>query len=761
MSNEGESKTSSGGHAARMFAALTIALPIVVAGPSCTGKALAGPAPVERMLVTEGRLKQDARYSYFFSFSRGKLPPGTRLEGGRARRGPDATTIVPQAEVVDLFIPAAGIVSDPALFYARVRSSEKIRLELGWVDRQGQDVPGSPLPRIERNSRGSFIDISEEVRRGTESGIAELRLRFLGVSQPFSIKAVTLVRDTSCLGSVEGMGMRRLVARKVTPNEELIWKPELPKSAILIFSTAYKPMREFRQVEGEFVYSIEAETPGSGRKEIFREAKPATTELKDHIWKDYKVDLSEYAGKDVTLRFRLFVSDPALREFRGDLLWGDPVVTGRRTNGPANVILIGIDTLRRDKLGAYGNPKGLTPNMDRLAEEGILFERMMSPSSWTLPSFASLYTSLYPSTHMAGYRHPDPSRSKNEDPEPTGLSDSALTLAEVLKANGYKTACYHENHFLSADFNMSQGFDDIRHQNRGDFSVARALTFAREHVGKRFFLFLHLMEPHKDYEPPPRHRDRLLPEELPKGEEGARIKAELLYEGEVAYADELVGRFLRGLDDFGLRENSLIVLTADHGEGFWEHHDFAKTYYVDKKVGYFGEGHGYNLFPETVDVPLIMRFPDRIDPGTRSRLRASLIDVAPTILDWVGLNLPSHYAGRSLREGSRWNEAREHDFAESFSRWGLLRQSYYEGDWKVIAQLKSNFVELYNVREDPFELKNLSEIETERARRMVGRLRTILQQARKQHEDLNLGAPPQPDLPEKTKKKLRALGYVD
>lgn len=715
-----------------------------------------------RMLQSEKEFVAGGVGTRAFAFDGGTVPEDVAVRGAEVRKVVDGMLLDPHSETVEIILPAAGIVSDPCPVIVQIGNYGSMELDLYWIDSKGRDIGPRALASFGLRASKEFKVLRAKLTGGADSAIAGLRLRFGTVGQPITLRSISLIVDTTNLGFRETVGLRPMLAKRAGAGEMLAWTVRVPPAAMLIFSTAHLPERFTVTTEGEASFVVRAQVEGRGAEEIYRYDQKPTADRRGFVWKDHKVDLEEFAGREMKLILATEAPKGVTTESEGRFYWGDPVIHSPRDPTPPNVILIGIDTFRQDKVGSYGNLQDLTPNIDRLASDGVLFENMISTSSWTLPSFASMYTSLYPSTHMAGFRPPLLKRDAlEEDPEPAGLTDSVVTLAEILRGAGFRTACFHDNLFLSGDFNMDQGMQVVRHQKEGAHSVALALGEARDHIDRPFFLFLHLMEPHKEYDPPPEYRRKYLPKELPDGEEGTRLLARRLYDGEVAYTDELVGRFLEGLDDFGLRQNSLVVFTADHGEGFWEHYEFAKTHYTDKRVKNFGEGHGYNLFGETIDLPLIMRFPGRIEAGSRSEERASLIDVAPTILDWVGIEAPEQFAGRSLRAGSLRGTSRGYDFVESFSRWGLDRQSYYEGDWKIIAELSTDFVELYNLREDPTEMNDLSRVEPARARRMVSRLKEILAEAEALRGALRLGEPPVPALSEDARKELEALGYVD
>ncbi|HKB17098.1 MAG TPA: sulfatase, partial [Planctomycetota bacterium] len=264
---------------------------------------------------------------------------------------------------------------------------------------------------------------------------------------------------------------------------------------------------------------------------------------------------------------------------------------------PANVLLVTIDTLRADHVGAYGWPYAETPNLDALARAGARFAEAYTPVPYTLPAHASLLTGTLPPRH--GVR----------DNGRQSLPDSATTLAEWLAARGFATGAFVGAFPLERRFGLSQGFgvydDELGApgdafsiaERRGEEVVSRALRWIGGSA-EPFFAWVHLFDPHAPYAAPAPF--------------GARFAARP-YDGEVAYADACLGRLVEGLGT--RRERTLLVVTADHGESLGEH----------------GEAtHGLTLYEPAVHVPLLLAWPGRIAAGLLPKERASLIDLFPT-----------------------------------------------------------------------------------------------------------------------------------
>lgn len=313
---------------------------------------------------------------------------------------------------------------------------------------------------------------------------------------------------------------------------------------------------------------------------------------------------------------------------------------------PPNVILIVLDTLRADRVGAYGNTRGLTPFLDSLAKESLVYERAYAPSSWTVPSVASLFVGQYPSEHQV----------MGAD---SLLADGERTLAEMLKQHGFVTGGLSANLEVSVEGGFAQGFDafrvifqppkdDAARVNHAAFEWLDSIAGARP-----VFLFLQYMEPHSPYRfhpgvtvPPDSGLeidDAALGDLVNVGAfglvEGYPIPsawkfeaAELrrliqLYDGEVAYLDRALAQLFDGLKRRGMLDHALVIITADHGEEFGEHGMFA---------------HGNTLFEATMRIPLLIRLPGNPRPR-RIEEPATLAGLAPTVLRQLDIPIPASF----------------------------------------------------------------------------------------------------------------------
>lgn len=397
---------------------------------------------------------------------------------------------------------------------------------------------------------------------------------------------------------------------------------------------------------------------------------------------------------------------------------------------PASVIVISIDTLRADHLSSYGYRRIRTPNIDSFTEAGTLFSNIESQVPLTLPSHTSLFTSTYPFESQI---------EENAERVPAGV----VTLASVLRSHGYKTAAFIGSVFLESEMGLDQGFDFydspfhfeafspisgsmfLGGANRNQYGVrdrrdgALVLGAARRWLGANtaqrgagVFVFAHLFDLHKPY-----IRDG--------------------YDEELAYTDRILGAFKQALIQSGWWQRSLVVLLSDHGESLGEHGE---------------DSHGYFIYESTLRVPLIVHWPDGA-PSRRARddRPGGLIDVAPTVLDFLHIAAPPSFEGRSLLDaGGQRGVYSETLYAFDGFGWSPLR-SLREGAYKYID---APTPELYNLATDPHEQTNLYSKDPARARALKSELRSLVASH----------APKQPASPAtispRTRALLASLGYL-
>lgn len=403
-------------------------------------------------------------------------------------------------------------------------------------------------------------------------------------------------------------------------------------------------------------------------------------------------------------------------------LWGAVGVDASRYPG-ANVVLISIDTMRTDRLGAYGYEGADTPRIDGLARDGIRFEQVVSPMPLTLPAHTSLMTAL--STPAHGVR----------DNGAFELAAEDTTLAEQLRQAGYAGGAFVGSFVLHSRWGLERGFDHYddnfeyeqpggipgQVERRAEAVVDAAIGWLREPREAPFFAWIHLYDPHSPYAAPEPYASRF---------------ADRPYDGEVAYTDAQIGRLIDELDGQGVLDDTVLVLTADHGEGLGEHDE---------------PGHGMFLYDTTVLVPLIIRAPDGARAGRAVVEQVRLIDVAPTILELVDVEIPTSFVGASLEPFFAGEAAPRAAYSETYYPlwhfgWQELRALRKDG-FKYIQAPRE---ELYDLGSDPDELRNIAADQPSRAAALESEV-----------EDLR-GEPAQAPgaLSAEASARLRALGYI-
>lgn len=440
-----------------------------------------------------------------------------------------------------------------------------------------------------------------------------------------------------------------------------------------------------------------------------------------------------------------------------------------------DVVLITVDTLRADELSPYDSAASATPHVAALAADGTLYERAAAPMGMTRPSHFSIFTGRYPREHGV---------LNNMTPLPHDLP----VLAEMLRGARYRTAGFVGVNLLAAGSGAERGFEVLRAptasvQRSGAEVVAEALEWVRRlGTHQRYFLWVHLFEPHQPYDPPARYRGGVDPElgarypaldwrrlaeiaDENGGDVPAAIldHAKVLYRGEARLADEWAGRLLDGLRELRGLDDALVIFTADHGECF--------------EGGVFFE-HSNCLLDGTSRVPLIVRYPPGFAAGGRVQTQVGLIDVAPTVLTAAGLEIPEAFSGRPLQEAGTASgrylllqypffqpgkgvgpqdltKRRLHSVAGVPTEALLLdveRVGLVGEDWKYI-ETGGDAEELYPMRPTPDERENVADLHPEVRARLKAELERLLDRHR-----LHLVQPGA--INDELLESLKSLGYL-
>jgi arylsulfatase A-like enzyme len=448
-----------------------------------------------------------------------------------------------------------------------------------------------------------------------------------------------------------------------------------------------------------------------------------------------------------------------------------------RDQKPVNVILIGIDTLRADHVTCYGYDKNQTPRLDEAARDGVRFARCVTQAPWTLPSFATVFTSLYPSQHGAQINRELRDLSKDI---PTRLRD-AVTLTKILKNSGLVTRGIVSNPFTG--YGIDRDFDVFQYYWKGAHEITDAgIDFLKKNKYKPFFLYLHYNDPHEYNKLVPEpYTERFTPPEViarfkdpnfslinfcltfldtydyktPVRDTEVGRFLYSLYDAQVSFCDSEVGRFLDEVKARGMWGETLIVILSDHGEEFMEHLSEEKQFGYDPR-GIYGSGHGHSLYEELLDVVLIMTggpaSGGKIVKGT-----ARLIDVMPTILDYMNIRAETPMEGASLRPAIESGVVDDRPAISEAIAYGYEKKAVSFKDWKYIFSFYNQMEELYNLKTDPGEKHNLIQKEPERAAFLK---KSLVDHLKKSKEE-RFREQGEEKIDEATKKRLKDLGYLN
>ena len=504
-------------------------------------------------------------------------------------------------------------------------------------------------------------------------------------------------------------------------------------------------------------------------------------------WVPHRIALEEYAGKTGVFEFSTKSNAEAQPEPFVYPLWGSPVLQGSApasTWSRPNIILVSLDTLRADRLGLYGYDKDTSPNLDAFAEECVVFEQAITSSCWTSPSHTSLFTGVSPSVHRAGVWS-------------SGFQWSRewTTLAEIARAQGYRTAAFTEGVAVRGEDGFNQGFETYSDSNmpqahdvgKIERTLRKTKNWLKDNGDLPYFLFLHTYEVHAPYGGPRSWAVHYLDPgfegpvpRVPTQEHTPERTALLskVYDGGVRYMDHVFGEFLNDLKVSGQLENSVVIILSDHGEDLGEH-------------GY--HGHLRYLYDDTIHVPLLIRFPDAMQKTGRVPQMVGMMDVFATILSLWQMEVPHWVESESLlpliQEETRDQYSRKHlvstliQMAPGLSQkagrlieWSL--QSVRSNDWKYLRTNRGWHFEnvgnleagsapeeqefLYDLKTDPDEMVSVVESNPDQSKLLSDVLELYRKHAYNRREKkLNQSKDfSVEEISEETLKGLEAMGYL-
>ncbi len=427
-------------------------------------------------------------------------------------------------------------------------------------------------------------------------------------------------------------------------------------------------------------------------------------------------------------------------------------------SGRPNVILVSMDTLRADALGCYGYQRNTSPTIDSFAAENVIFKKAFSQSTWTLPSHLSLLTSLYPTEFDRESLRYVPNLSDFTRFAGAGRSIAAETISSILNDSGYYCVAFTDGGLMSSFYGYHKGFhmydERVGPENR---SLKVAGNWLKENDDSTFFLFIHSyfihrysLDPKKNYEYSEEEIENLLttiPEILPEftGSAISDLRGRDFYDLRIRVFDKKLAAFLSLLKELKLYDNTLIILTSDHGESFKEVHDNGRV-----TIG----GHGQIPYESQIWVPLIMKLPSRIDSGRKVvHEQVRLLDLAPTILAVLGLDPHPQFRGNSLMPFLDETESPDLFHVYSFSGHG---GSVRTDGKKYIYREPDDREEFYDLVTDIHEMHNLA---LSRSKEM-SELRKLYSNFIANYGEASFSKEPDFEAPPELRQQLRSLGYI-
>lgn len=562
------------------------------------------------------------------------------------------------------------------------------------------------------------------------------------------------------------------------PESEYRLDLNIPADASFFLEFGYGILNEFRKRESNRPIGFRVLLEHGDEEVLFSKTIDWAT-TKDILWE--KIDMTPYSGEKVRLTFSTQEIQLEMEDSNAPTVipvWVNPLIYRMPEEKPNNIILISLDTVRPDHLGCYGYGRNTSPAIDLLAEDSVLFENAYSTTSWTLPGHVSLLTSLNCLNHQVYF--------------PLQKMDTeATTLADILRTRQYYCAAFTGGGYLSETYGFSKGFDSYQEiKLHGDQAIrldeaerlARLATqWLEENKDKNFFLFLHTYQPHDPYA----NLSPIGKEFLAKDAEwdqvkagtlmddmGGRFQAQFsererqniisLYDGEIKYTDvSFVKPIMDKLKELGLYEKSLIILTSDHGEEFMDHEAWL---------------HDHSVYNEGIRIPLMVKFPEAENKGTRIENIVRITDIMPTILDRANIKTKKYrFDGATLIPMIKGNEKIRRTFLSDLA----LREftmapsviSLNKGQYKFILNKKisspyvqrlvRNFdgklVELYDLENDPGEIKNLAANIAYRdiCFEFLDEIERMYEKADKIKKDRD-----EVTLDQSLRERLKALGYI-
>jgi arylsulfatase A-like enzyme len=484
---------------------------------------------------------------------------------------------------------------------------------------------------------------------------------------------------------------------------------EIPDKAILDTAFGIDALIS-RAYIGTIDFHISITTQNKKRKILFHKSFDIS-KLKagDFQWHPVSIDLAEYYGQKVTITFNKDCSsyDTLQGQEIYDLsptdfaFWARPQIRPKTLKDKVNVILISLDALRNDHLHFMGYRRQTSPNIDEFVKKGCFFSTVVSQAPWTTPAHFSIFTSTYPRINKGNQPVQITNRRWNK---------KIPTLASILREKGYLTAAFTGRGSISAKFGLYKGFDFYNETENRDIKhvFKKAVNWLHENKDRTFFLFFHTYQIHSPYT----NKHFLNRENInPKNTIEYR---KVLYDGDIWFADGYMGKLFSEIEALNLMENTLIILTSDHGE------DLGGRNPPEARLQ---KGHGYNLYDELLLVPLILAGPQipSLQKGIDHQIRS--IDIAPTIIEYLGFKQKSTFQGTTLKPMIEGKDQKSRLAFSEATSYGTERESVRFKGYKYIHRLSYGQLalpicegltltplhELYDLKVDPQERNNIAQ----------------------------------------------------
>lgn len=519
---------------------------------------------------------------------------------------------------------------------------------------------------------------------------------------------------------------------------------ELPPKAVMKFSLALLNENYYDNYRARFIISIKPDN--TEKAKIFN----YKFKYNNGTFNNYTIDLGKYSGKKCKIVLKLEDSQKLKYSFPGEILvaLGAPKIHSKATETKKNVILISLDTLRQDHLSCYGYHRNTSPNIDEFAQNAMVFDSAVSNSNSTLPSHMSMFTSLYPAESGFLFGLNDMFMENN-------LPDEIKLLGEYMNEIGLRTGAITGGNWVSSWVGYDRGFDSFIEWLGKDIviTVDRAIEWLEDNKDNNFFLFLHTYEIHKPYS-----RSFYIDKINSPSAKQATIKDRMIarYDSGIRTADEHIGRLIQWLKTNNLFNNTLIIITSDHGENF-DHNDKA-----DNLPG----THGKTLYDSEIKIPLLISgAPDFCKKG-RYAMQVSNVDILPTILDYYNIQLPDKLRGNNLLKIIRQKNM---DNRVAYSEYVILQNKRYcnrslrttKNKLIQIERIKQKTTyEFFDLQKDKNERNNLIKKEVKQSKIFIQKLLSLISSMNIPDKEVSRLHNLQKGRFKELQDQLHALGYL-